>query len=105
MSERVRLPDRRLSETAKLEHAGLMYTITISRDRDGVVRETFVQNHKNSSHVDIAARDGGVLLSLLLQYNCPLEVIARALLRNSDGSPSGIMGAAVDLILAGDASP
>jgi hypothetical protein len=104
LSARHRLPNRRASETVKLEHAGLLYTITTSRDCNGVVREAFMQNHKNSSHVDIAARDGGVLLSLLLQYNCPLQAIARALLRNSDGSPSGIMGAVVDLIAEQEAT-
>jgi hypothetical protein len=96
---RERLKNRRPSETFSLEHNGLKYTITLSRFPDGRPAETFITNHKTASASDVAARDCGVLLSLLLQHNCPLDVIAPALLRNSDGTASGVMGAVVDQIL------
>jgi hypothetical protein len=42
----------------------------------------------------------GILLSLLLQYGRPIEVIAKALSRNSDGGASGVVSAVVDRIMA-----
>jgi ribonucleoside-diphosphate reductase alpha chain len=98
MSGRERLPDRRLSETFNLEHAGMKYSVTISRAPDGRVLESFIQNHKNSSASDVAARDCGVLISLCLQHGCPITTIARAPLRNKDGTASGVAGAVIDII-------
>jgi hypothetical protein len=97
MTDRERLPDLRPSETFELEHVGMRYTVTISRDR-GVVRECFISNHKRGNASDVAARDCGILISLCLQHGCPLDTIARALSRNSDGTASGVAGAVVDKI-------
>jgi hypothetical protein len=66
---------------------------------DGRPAEIFVQNHKLSSAADIAARDSGILLSLLFQFGCPVEIIAHAITRNSDGSASGVVGAIPDKIV------
>jgi hypothetical protein len=98
MTERVRLPNRRASETLELEYAGLRYKVTVSRFSNGSLAECFVSNHKSGNASDVAARDVGILLSLLLQYGCPVEQIARAVSRNSDGSASGVTGAVLDLI-------
>jgi hypothetical protein len=91
------LPDRRACETIALEFAGLHYTISLGRYSDRRMGEIFIANHKAGNAVDIAVRDAGILLSLLLQYGCPAETIARALSRNSDGSASGVIGAVLDL--------
>jgi hypothetical protein len=88
MSERERLPNRRASETFNLEHAAMKYTVTISRFADGRVGEAFIANHKRGNASDVAARDCGILISLCLQFGCPLETIGRALSRNSDGRPA-----------------
>jgi hypothetical protein len=65
MTARHRLPDRRPSETFDLEHAHMRYTVTISRDHLRVVREAFICNHKRGNASDIAARDCGILISLV----------------------------------------
>jgi hypothetical protein len=52
----------------------------------------------------VAARDAGILVSLLLQHGCPVETIARALSRNTDGSASGVIGAVLDKILGTEGS-
>jgi hypothetical protein len=96
---RQRLPNRRSSETFDLEFAGLKYKVTVSRSPDGSPCEAFVSNHKAGNASDVAARDAGILLSLCLQHGCPVEDIARALSRNSDGSASGVMAAVLDQIL------
>jgi hypothetical protein len=70
-SERQRLPNRRASLTLAHEYVGLPYVVTVSRDHRQRVKEVFIQSLKASSHADIAARESGVLLSLLLQHNCP----------------------------------
>jgi hypothetical protein len=100
MTGRERLADRRPSESFNLEHAGMRYTVTISRFADGRVGEAFIANHKRGNASDVAARDCGILISLLLQYGCPIETVAKALSRNSDGSASGVAGAVIDRVLA-----
>jgi hypothetical protein len=98
MTARIRLPNRRSAETFELEVAGLRYTCTVGRFSDGIVGEIFLQNHKPSSQSDSNARDSAIAASLALQFGCPLEVLQRALLRDSQGRPSTPLGAAVDAI-------
>jgi hypothetical protein len=100
---RKRLPNRRTSTTFDIEVAGLHYKATISRFADGRLAEVFVSNHKAGNAADVAARDGGILVSLCLQFGCPVENIAHALSRNTDGSASGVIGAVLDKIIAGGA--
>jgi hypothetical protein len=91
------LPNRRLAETFDFEVSGLRYTATVGR-RDGRVLEVFLQNHKPGSQSDSNARDAAVAASLAFQYGCPLEVMQRALLRDSQDRPSTPLGAAIDAI-------
>jgi hypothetical protein len=100
MSGRLRLPNRRASISFDVEVAGLRYKVTASRFPNGQLAEIFVSNHKAGSASDVAARDAGILASLCLQYGCDVETVARALSRNADGSPSGVIGAVVDKIIA-----
>jgi hypothetical protein len=97
---RTRLPNRRASETFGLQHGGMRFTVTISRFADGRVGEAFIANHKRGNASDIAARDCGILISLCLQFGCPVETIAHALSRHTDGSASGVAGAVLDRLLA-----
>jgi hypothetical protein len=99
MSRR-RLPNRRNSTTFNIEVAGLRYKITASYfPGSNDLAEVFVSNHKSGNAADVAARDAGILLSLCLQHGCSVATIARALSRNTDGSASGVIGAALDLII------
>jgi hypothetical protein len=99
MTVRERLPQRRASLTLNLEHAGLGYVVTLSHFPDGRPAECFIQNHRLSSSADIAARDFGILLSLLFQFGCPVETIAHAVTRGSNGSAAGVVGAILDKIM------
>jgi hypothetical protein len=98
MSPRERLPNRRASETFELESQGLRFTATVSRFADGTVAEVFLQNHKAGSMAGINAQDAAVVCSIALQYGVPIEVIKRALMRDSQGRASGPLGAALDKI-------
>ncbi len=98
MTTRQRLPNRRASETFALECAGLSYVATISRFPDGRLGEIFLSNHKAGSAADTAARDGAIACSIALQCGADIEVIRRALCRDSQGRASGPLGAALDLV-------
>ena len=78
--------------------------MTIGRFPDGRLGEVFVANHKRGNAADVVVRDAGILISLLLQHGCAAETITGAVSRNSDGSPTGVIGAVLDLI-AGERGP
>jgi ribonucleoside-diphosphate reductase alpha chain len=96
--QRERLPNRRPAENREIEQQGQPFTFTFSRFADGRVAEVFLQNHKPGSQSDCNARDAAVAASLALQYGCPLQVLQRALLRDSQGRPSTPLGTAIDAI-------
>src|SRR5262245_54973656 len=92
------LPQRRYCETFELRHGGqnTMFHVTLGRYPDGSIGEVFIGGAKAGSEVEAVARDGAVLLSILLQHGVPLEVVQHALTRDGDGSAATIIGAVVD---------
>jgi hypothetical protein len=100
MTSRERLPNRRFSESFAVACAGLRYTATISRFPDGRLAEVFLTNHKAGSQADANARDSAVVCSLALQHGVPVDVIRKALLRDSRGRASSPLGAALDALAA-----
>jgi hypothetical protein len=99
---RTRLPNRRPAETFELTAGGLNYRATVGRSESGAIAEIFLSNHKVGSQADTAAKDSAVVCSIALQYGVPLEVIRRALMRDSQGRPSGPLGVALDLLAQDD---
>jgi ribonucleoside-diphosphate reductase alpha chain len=95
---RQHLPARRACETFSFECNGLRYTATVSRFGDGRLAEIFVGNSKAGSHSDAAAKDAAVVASLALQHGVPLDVIRKALMRDSHGRASSPLGVALDLL-------
>jgi hypothetical protein len=63
------------------------------------IAEVFLNAGKSGEQSQTLARDSAILLSLALQHGVPLEEIGHALTRNADGSPSGPIGALVDLMV------
>jgi hypothetical protein len=102
MPARRRLAERRRSESFTFEAGGLRYHATVSWFDTGEIGEIFLSNTKPSSQSDVNARDAAVAASLAFQYGCPLEVLRRALLRDSQGKASSPLGAALDLIGGGE---
>ena len=98
MTSRERLPCRRPAETFDLEVAGLRYNVTVGSFPNGAPAEAFISNHKVGNASDVATRDAGILISLLLQYGCTAETIANSISRNGDGSPSRVISTLLDLI-------
>jgi hypothetical protein len=98
MSPRTRLPNRRACESFGFECNDLKYTATISYFGNGDLAEIFIGNAKAGSHSDSAAKDSAVVASIALQHGIPLEIIRRALLRDSHGRASSPLGCALDLL-------
>ena len=95
---RQRLPNRRGHELLTFEHDGIRYTAGVGRFADGGLAEIFLATTKHGSALDVIARDAAVAASLLLQHGCPVGTLLRALTRNSDGSASGPLARALDLL-------
>jgi hypothetical protein len=100
MSERMRLPNRRVCESFAFQCAGLTYIASISRFPNGDLSEIFISNHKSGSDSDTAAKDSAVVCSIALQYGVPLDVIRKALMRDSRGVASSPLGIALDILAA-----
>jgi hypothetical protein len=100
MTERLRLRNRRASESFSFEVYGLRFTATISRFADGRVGELFLNNHKSGNQSDTNARDSAIVLSFALQHGADLDAIRRALCRDSAGRALGPLGVVLDLIAA-----
>ena len=96
MTERQRLPNRRLSQSFDIEVSARRYRCTASRFDDGRLAEVFLSNNKAGSDSDTAAKDLAVVCSL--QFGVPVETIRRALMRDSQGRPNGPLGTALDLL-------
>jgi hypothetical protein len=105
MSERRRLPNRRVNENFEFEIAGLHYTCTIGRYPNGSISELFLNNHKSNSAADANARDSAIVFSFAVQHGADPKAIRRALLRDAQGRPSTPLGAALDIIAELEAKP
>jgi hypothetical protein len=97
MTERQRLPNRRRSESFGFECNGLRYTATVSWFDDGHLGELFL-GHRVDSHADACAKDAAILASIALQFGAPLDILCRALLRDSQGRASTPICVALDLL-------
>jgi hypothetical protein len=101
MTARRRLADRRSSTTFEIESQGLAFTVTVSAFDNGELAEAFITNHRASSGAGIMASDCAIAASLALQYGCPVEVLRKAMARDSQGRPIGPLGVALDRLAAG----
>jgi hypothetical protein len=98
-SSRQRLPNKRNSLTFEFQGNCLNYRGTISYfPGTNELAEIFINNSKAGSDSDSAAKDSAVVCSLALQYGVPVDVIRKALLRDSRGRASSPVGVALDII-------
>jgi hypothetical protein len=99
---RLKLPNRRASTTFDLQCNGLFYRVTVSHYDDGTLGEIFINNAKDNSDSDAAAKDSAVVASIALQYGVPADVLRHALLRDPRGVAASPLGLALDTIAAWD---
>jgi hypothetical protein len=98
MTARLRLPDRRRSETFEFECVGLRYTATVSWFADGRIGELFIGSNKSGSMADTNARDAAIAFSIAVQHGVEPSLISAALCRDKDGQANGPLAAALDYI-------
>lgn len=98
MSHREPLPARRYAETMNFLHDGHRFTATVGFYDDGRPGEIFLRAGKSETALESMCRDVAVIASIALQYGAPLETIAKALTRLSDGRPAGPMGALLERV-------
>jgi hypothetical protein len=100
------LPGRRLTETHRIDHDGQTFHVSVGFYEDGRPGEIFITSPKASqTYAAVQAADAAVAISIAMQYGVPLAVLRDAFLRESDGSPAGILGAAVDLLSGIETAP
>jgi len=97
---RERLPNRRASTTFEFECRPHRYIATISHFPNGELAEVFLSNGRAGSDIDAAAKDSAVIASIALQYGVPVDVIRKALLRDSESIASSPLGVVLDLIVS-----
>jgi hypothetical protein len=86
-AQRERLPQRRAVEQVEIAWQGFGFVVGLGW------KEVFISSRaKTGSPVDVAARDIAILMSLALQYGCPVDVMERALTKGADGNPEGLAG-------------
>src|ERR1700746_2133046 len=96
---RGRLPNRRASTSFNLKSGPQGYLAPVSIfPGTHHLAEIFLGNGRAGSDIDAAAKDSAVVCSIALQFGVPVEVIRKALLRDSQGRPSGPLGAVLDLL-------
>lgn len=102
MSERSRLPRRRMCESIKFSHGDQKYHATIGRYDDGRIGEVFINSAKVGSAVDINMKDAAIAVSLALQHGCDMAALRKAFLRNAEGAPEGPLAALFDMLEASE---
>lgn len=106
MTDRCVLPMRRPTYTFDIHDESGRIDLTVSYstfEGPGIapphtVAEMFITSRKIGSGAEAIARDAAILLSLAVQFGCPLDTIKHALTRNQDGTPQSVMGRVVDRV-------
>jgi hypothetical protein len=96
------LPNRRPHVVVEFAHDGIRYSAGLGVFGDDRPAEVFLNAGKAGTAIETYARDAAILLSLLLQHGCPIATARHAVTRNQDGSPSGPLGALLDLLARED---
>ena len=94
---RKRIESRRFGTTIKFRVGNLVYYGTVNTGENDQPMEVFLTVGKPGSDAHTLARDVGIIVSLLLQYGCPISHIQSALTRDSSGKPDGPLGILLDL--------
>lgn len=97
---RERLPHRRPNSTVPVEAGGIEAYATLGFNEEGRPAEIFLRPRpgvKAGSPVEFLIDDIAVILSIAIQHGLSPEALAGSLGRNDDGSPSSIVGAALEL--------
>ena len=102
---REKLPLRRAATTIDVVHQTMhgshqVVTACLGFYEDGRIGEVFLYGSKVGTEVDVATKDGAILLSFALQHGVKLADVRSAMTRDATGAPEGIMGTVIEAIVA-----
>jgi hypothetical protein len=100
--ERRKMPQRRHMVTFSVKIPGLRREMLVSVGffADNVTPgEVFVSDVQIGSDFDAVSRDAAILLSFLLQYGVPMDVVRKSVTRDARGAPSSVVGVLIDHIV------
>jgi len=84
----------------ELRHGKFTFHVTVGYySEDDSVGEVFIDAAKAGTELEAYARDLAITFSIARQYGAPLDVLAHALTRENDGSPSTILGTVADKLM------
>jgi len=63
---------------------------------DGSIGEAFLNTGKTNSSLDALSSDAAILLSIALQFGCPLDELRHAIKRDGKGRAASFIGEALD---------
>ena len=97
MTARNTLPQRRECETFELRHGGqnTPYQVTLGYYENSKLGEVFISGAKAGSGSEAITRDAAIVLSISLQHGVPIAAF-KHITRESNGTPSTIIGAVID---------
>lgn len=98
------LPSRRNAITIRVAHhmvpASQSFLVTIGHFDDHEPAEIFINTEmRHGTESDTNVADFAVVVSLALQYGCPLDTIATAMKRNANGDPTGLFAHILDQVI------
>ena len=83
---------------------GAPYRVCAGFFPDGRLAEIFIDRcDKSGNDSGDDAKDASVAVSLALQHGTPVDTIRHAVSRTIEGEPLGLIGAALDLLVSGEA--
>jgi hypothetical protein len=105
-AKRIRLPDRRQSDTVTIEFREKKVIISVGffdkkQQLAGHPAEVFIYLKKMASDYGDAARDIAVLISVALQHGTPAKALQEAVCRLDNGEAAGLAGAILDYLCGG----
>jgi len=99
MTDRQCRPDRRPCNTVGIIHHGTRYDGTVGTYINGALGEVLIEGAKGGSEVSHLIHDIAALISIAVQYQVPVQVMAGAVARiNTIGTAHTIAGAVLDVL-------
>jgi hypothetical protein len=97
MTERNHLPQRRVCETFEIRKHGIDWIVSVGFYGDmATPGEVFISGARAGTDLDGIARDAAITISIALQHGANASTMAHAITRNQDGTPSTIIGDALE---------
>lgn len=89
---RTRLDDRRYCETWNSIYEGIPFSVSYGRDKDGQIKEVFINAAKIGSQIEAMMNDMATAVSIALQTGNTPSDLYKSMRRNPNGQPASMLG-------------